>query len=177
MGGKVKMISKKMGTALNEQINAELYSAYLYLSMMAYFESENLPGMARWFKAQTQEEVMHAMKIYDYVNERGGKVTLKAIDQPQAMWKSPLAAFEAAYKHEQMVTGRINDLVDLAIKEKDHASNTFLQWFVNEQVEEETSVNTIVQQLKMAQGAPGALFIIDRELGQRIFTPPATKGE
>ena len=171
------MIGKKMEKALNDQINAELYSAYLYLSMVAYFESENLPGFATWMRAQTQEEVMHAMKMYDYVNERGGRVILKAIDEPPAKWESPLAAFEAAYKHEQLVTGRINDLVDLAIEEKDHAANTFLQWFVNEQVEEETSADAVVQQLKMAEGAPGALFMIDREMGQRVFTPPASGGE
>jgi ferritin len=171
------MIGKKMEKALNDQINAELYSAYLYLSMVAYFESENLPGFATWMRAQTQEEVMHAMKMYDYLNERGGRVILKAIDEPPAKWKSPLAAFEAAYKHEQLVTGRINDLVDLAIKEKDHAANAFLQWFVNEQVEEETSADAVVQQLKMADGAAGALFMIDREMGQRVFTPPASEGE
>ena len=171
------MIGKKMEAALNDQINAELYSAYLYLSMAAYFESVNLSGFAAWMRAQIQEEVMHAMKMYDYVNERGGRVILTAIDEPPAEWKSPLAAFQAAYKHEQLVTGRINGLVDLAIKEKDHAANTFLQWFVNEQVEEETSADAVVQQLKMAEGAPGALFMIDRELGQRVFTPPATEGE
>jgi ferritin len=171
------MIGNKMEKALNDQINAELYSAYLYLSMVAYFESVNLSGFATWMRVQTQEEIMHAMKMYDYVNERGGRVILKAIDEPPAKWKSPLAAFEAAYKHEQLVTGRINDLVDLAIKEKDHAANTFLQWFVNEQVEEETSADAVVQQLKMAEGAPGALFMIDRELGQRVFTPPASGGK
>lgn len=171
------MISKKIEQALNDQINAELYSAYLYLSMVAYFESVNLSGFAAWMRAQTQEEVVHAMKIYDYVNERGGRVVLESIAEPPAKWESPLAAFEAAYKHEQLVTGRINDLVDLAIKEKDHAANTFLQWFVNEQVEEETSADAVVQQLKMAEGAPGALFMIDRELGQRAFTPPASEGK
>jgi ferritin len=135
--------------------------------MVAYFESENLSGFANWMKAQTQEETTHAMKIFDYVIERGGTVTLKSIAEPPAKWKSPLAAFEAAYKHEQMVTGRINDLVNLAIAEKDHATNAFLQWFVNEQVEEETSVSKIVEQLKMIEGAPGEFFMIDRELGKR----------
>ncbi len=171
------MISKKMETALNGQINAELYSAYLYLSMEAYFESENLPGFAKWMRAQTQEEVTHAMKIYDFVNERGDRVTLKSIEQPPTKWKSPLDAFEAVYRHEQKVTGLINKLMDLAIKGKDHAANTFLQWFVNEQVEEESSVDTVLQELKRAEGAAGAMFMIDRELGQRVFTPPATAGE
>jgi len=127
------MISKSVEKALNDQINAEFYSAYLYLSMMAYFESVNLAGFATWMKAQTQEEIMHAMKMYDFVNERGGRVILQAIEAPPAEWDSPLAAFEAAYAHEQIVTGRINDLVNLAIEEKDHATNAFLQWFVNEQ--------------------------------------------
>ena len=171
------MISKKMAEALNGQVNAEFYSAYLYLSMEAYFESMNLPSFANWMRAQIQEESIHAMKIYDFVNERGGRVLLKSIEQPPTEWKSPLAAFEAAYKHEQKVTGLINDLVNLAIEEKDHASNTFLQWFVNEQVEEESSVNEVVQKLKMLENAPGGQFLIDRELGQRVFTPPTTQGE
>ena len=168
------MIVKKMQDALNDQINAELYSAYIYLAMAAYFESENLSGFASWMRVQTQEETAHAMKIFDFVNERGGKVALKAIDEPPAEWKSPLVAFKAASEHEQYITGRINDLV---IKEKDHATNAFLQWFVNEQVEEETSVDSVVQNLKMAEKAPGALFMMDRELGQRTFTPPAQEGE
>jgi len=171
------MIGKKMQDALNDQINAELYSAYIYLAMAAYFESENLAGCAAWMRVQVQEETAHAMKLFDFVNERGGRVVLKAIDEPAKEWKTPLAAFKAAYEHEQYITGRINDLVDLAIKEKDHATNAFLQWFVNEQVEEETSVDNIVQNFKMAEKAPGALFMMDRELGQRTFTPPAQEGE
>lgn len=171
------MISKKMQEALNAQVNAELYSAYLYLSMEAYFQSQNLPGFASWMRVQTQEELTHAMKIYDFLNERGGRVILKSITEPQAEWQSPLAAFEAAYKHEQKVTGLINDLVNLALDEKDHAINSFLQWFVNEQVEEESSADEVVQKLKMVDKAPGAMFMIDQELGQRVFTPPTTQGE
>lgn len=171
------MISKKMEEALNEQVNAELYSAYMYLSMESYFKSLNLNGFSNWMRVQTQEEVMHAMKIYDFVNERGGRVILKAIEGPPTKWDSPLAVFEAVYAHEQKVTGLINDLVDLAIKEKDHATNTFLQWFVNEQVEEESSADEVVQQLKMMENAPGGMFMLDRELGQRVFTPPAAEGE
>jgi ferritin len=128
-------------------------------------------------RVQTQEEVTHAMKIYEFINGRGGKVTLKTIEGPPIKWDCPLAVFEAVYVHEQKVTGLINDLVDLAIKEKDHATNTFLQWFVNEQVEEESSADEVVQQLKMMENAPGGMFMLDRELGQRIFTPPATEGE
>lgn len=171
------MISKKMEDALNAQVNAELYSAYLYLSMESYFQSLNLNGFANWMRVQTQEEVSHAMKIYDFINERSGRALLKGIDGPPTEWNSPLAVFKAAYAHEQNVTGLINGLVDLAIKEKDHATNSFLQWFVNEQVEEEASADEIVQQLKMMEKAPGGMFMLDRELGQRVFTPPAAEGE
>ncbi|MHC4570590.1 MAG: ferritin [Planctomycetota bacterium] len=171
------MINKKIEDALNEQINAELYSAYLYLSMEAYFESLNLSGFANWMMVQTQEELAHVMKIYRFVNERSGRVLLKAIMQPPTEWDSPLAVFEATYKHEQKVTGLINNLVNLAIEEKDHATNSFLQWFVNEQVEEESSADEVVQKLKMIKNAPEGLLLIDRELGQRVFTPPPTEGE
>ena len=171
------MISKKMEDALNEQVNAELYSAYLYLSMESYFKAQNLNGFANWMRVQTQEEVTHAMKIYEFINERGGRVKLKAIEGPQTEWDSALAVFNAVYEHEQKVTSLINNLVDLAIKEKDHATNSFLQWFVNEQVEEEASADGIVQQLKMMENAPGGMFMLDRELGQRVFTPPAAEGE
>lgn len=170
------MFSKKMQEALNAQVNAEFYSAYLYLSMESYFQSLNLNGLANWMRVQTQEELTHAMKIYDFINERNGRALLKAIDGPPTEWNSPLAAFEATYAHEQKITGLINDLVNLAIKEKDHATNSFLQWFVNEQVEEEASADEIVQQLKMMENAPGGMFMLDRELGQRIFTPPAAEG-
>jgi ferritin len=164
-----------MEKALNEQVNAELFSAYLYLSMEAYFKSLNLTGFANWMRVQTQEEMMHAMKIYDFIDERGGRIILKAIDGPDTKWDSPLAVFEAVYKHEQKVTGLINNLVNLAIEEKDHATNTFLQWFVNEQVEEESSADHIVQQLKLMESAPGGMFMLDRELGKRAFAPTATE--
>ena len=170
------MISKNMEEALNEQVNAELYSSYLYLSMESFFKSQNLNGFANWMRIQTQEEVMHATKIYDFINERGGRVLLKAIEGPQTEWDSTLAVFKAVYEHEQKVTGLINNLVDLAITEKDHATNSFLQWFVNEQVEEESTADEIVQQLKMVENAPGGIFMFDRELGQRVFTPPAAEG-
>jgi ferritin len=171
------MISKKMEDALNEQVNAELFSAYLYLSMESFFKSKNLNGFANWMRVQTQEEMSHAMKIYGFIDERGGRISLKAIDGPQTEWDSPLAVFEAVYEHEQKVTGLINDLVDLAITEKDHATNSFLQWFVSEQVEEEASADQAVQQLKMIENAPGGIFLFDRELGQRVFSPPAAEGE
>lgn len=165
------MLTEKMQEALNKQINAEFYSAYLYLSMSAYFESIDLAGFARWMRVQAQEELTHAMKIYDYVNERGGRVVLYPIEGPPTEWDSPLATFEAAYRHEQKVTGLINELVNLAQEEKDHATYIFLQWFVTEQVEEEASAKEVVQKLKLAGNAPGALFMLNRELGQRIFTP------
>jgi len=171
------MLSKKIQDAINGQTNAELYSAYIYASMSAYFESVNLPGFANWMRVQTQKEVMHAYKFYNYVNERGGRVVLQAIDAPAQEWDSPLAAFEAAYAHEQKVTGLINDLVDLAVSESDHATTNFLQWFVSEQVEEEASADEVVQKLKLVGDAPGGLFMLDREMGQRIFTPPAAEGQ
>lgn len=161
------MLGKTMQEAVNEQINAELFSAYLYLSMSAYFESIKRPGMAHWMRLQCAEEESHAMKLFEHVVERGGRVALKAIDTPQAEWASPLAAFEAAYAHEQKVTGLINDLVKLARKEKDTAADTFLQWFVSEQVEEEENADEIVQKLKTIKDAPDDLRVLDRELGQR----------
>jgi len=167
------MIGKKLEQALNEQVNAEMYSAYLYLSMESFFKLLNLNGFATWMRVQTQEEMMHAMKIYDFIIERGGRVLLKPIEGPQTKWDTPLAVFEAVSKHERKVTSLINNLVDLAIGEKDHATNSFLQWFVNEQVEEEASADEVVQQLKMMESAPGGMFMLDRELGQRVFTPPA----
>ncbi|MHC4625714.1 MAG: ferritin [Planctomycetota bacterium] len=171
------MVSKKMQDALNEQVNAELYSAYLYLSMESYFRSKNMNGFANWMRVQTQEEMSHVMKFYDFIDERGGRIVLKPIEGPPTEWDSPLAAFEAVYEHEQKVTGLVNELVNLAIVEKDHATNSFLQWFVDEQVEEEASADQAVQQLKMIEGAPGGIFLFDRELGQRVFTPPAAEGE
>ncbi len=167
-------MKEKMVSALNKQINAELYSAYLYLSMSAYFQSINLSGFANWMRCQALEEQVHAMKLYDFVNERGGRVNLTAIEEPPSYWDSPLAVFEAVYQHEQKVTGMINGLVDLAIAEKDHATNSFLQWFVTEQVEEESSADGIVQKLKLIADAPGGLFMIDNELAQRAFTMPAS---
>ncbi|NLS96419.1 MAG: ferritin [Planctomycetaceae bacterium] len=167
------MLSPKMEAALNNQINAEYYSSYLYLSMAAYFDSINLPGFANWMRIQNQEEMLHTMKFFDFVSERNGRVKLAAIDGPETEWESPLAAFEATLAHEQHVTALINKLVDLALAESDHATNNFLQWFVAEQVEEEATADGILQQLRLMKDAPGGLFMMDRELGQRVFTPPA----
>ncbi len=163
------MLKKKILKALNEQINAEMYSSYLYLSMESYFQSVSLGGFATWMRAQVQEELMHAMKFYDFVNERGGRVTLNAISKPERDWESPLAAFQHILRHEQMVTRLINDLVDLAAREKDHATGIFLQWFVSEQVEEEATVGEIVNRLELIGNDSSGLFFLDAELGKRVF--------
>ena len=171
------MINKKMEKSFNAQLNAEYYSSYLYLSMAAYFASIDLPGFANWMRIQVQEEEFHALKFYDYIIERGGKVTLQAIEAPPTDWRSPLDAFEATLTHEQKVTGLINDLVYLARDEKDNASEIFLQWYVSEQVEEEDSVNAVLGQLKLVKDSPQALYMLDKELVQRVFTPPTAKDE
>ncbi|HPO09883.1 MAG TPA: ferritin [bacterium] len=167
------MIDKKMQDAINDQINAELFSAYLYLSMSGHFENVSLRGFANWMRVQAQEEMVHAMKMFDFVIERGGRAILKAVDAPANEWASPVAVFEAAYEHEQKVTARINKLVDIAVELRDHACNTFLQWFVTEQVEEESTASQIVDQLKMIGDARSGLFMMDRELATRVFVPPA----
>jgi len=170
-------MDEKMQEALNKQLNAEIYSAYLYLSMSAYFQSVNLDGFANWMRVQWQEELAHGLKFYDYVNERGGRVVLQTVEAPPSEWDSALAVFEDTYRHEQKVTGMINKLVDLAVETRDHATNNFLQWFVSEQVEEEASADEVVQKLKLVGDDPSGLFMIDRELGQRVFVAPATATE
>jgi ferritin len=171
------MLNNDMEKALNAQVNAEMYSAYLYLSMSAFFQSKSLSGFAGWMRVQAQEEMVHAMKFYDFINERGGRVILEPIEAPPTDWDSPLATFEAVYAHEQKVTGLINELVELALEKHDHATNIFLQWFVSEQVEEEDSANEVVEKIKLVGDAKGGLFMLDRELGQRVFTPPAATSE
>lgn len=166
------MLSPQMEKALNDQVNAEMFSAYLYLAMVAYFQDKNLPGFANWMTVQNQEETFHAMKFFRYISERGGRVTLAAIDTPQFEWKSPLDAMESAQQHEAYITGRINDLVNVAVEEKDHATNSFLRWFVDEQVEEEDNVNNVVQKLRLLGKDGGGLFMMDRDLATRVFTPP-----
>ena len=167
------MLKPKVAKKLNEQINAEIYSAYLYLSMSAYFLSINLPGAATWMRIQGQEELTHAMKIYDYIDERSGIIKLTPIAAPPIKWESPLAVFEEAYKHEQKVSALIDALADLAVKESDHASLAMLQWFINEQVEEEAAADAVVQKLRLVGNDGGGLFLIDNELGTRVFTPIA----
>jgi ferritin len=164
-------MNKKMEKAFNEHLNAEFYSSYLYLSMANYFTAKNLEGMASWMMIQTDEERMHAMKFVQYINDRGGRVLLEKIDQPKHDWASPLEAFQEAYQHEQLISKKINDLVDLAIKESDHAANNFLQWFVSEQVEEEATVQAIVARMELVRDHPMGLLMIDQQLGTR--TPSA----
>jgi ferritin len=161
------MLSRTMQDAINEQIKNEVYSAYLYLSMSAYCESINLPGFAHWMQMQAQEEMVHAMKFYGYVHDRGGRVVLLAIDQPPAEFQSPLDIFEKALEHEQKVTALINNLYELAIQEKDYASQVLLQWFVTEQVEEEDSATQVIDTLTMVGDSRQALLMLDRELGGR----------
>lgn len=167
------MLSEKMQEALNTQINKEIYSAYLYLSMAAYCESINLKGFANWMTIQVQEELNHAQKFFNYLPERGGKVNLQPIDGPKTEWDSPMAVFKHVYEHEQLVTGLIHGLVKLAREEDDYATESFLKWFIDEQVEEEASASEVVEKLKLAGDRGGGLFMLDRELGTRVFTPPA----
>jgi ferritin len=165
------MLSKKMLNALIEQINKEMYSAYLYMSMSAYSQHQGLKGFANWFMVQYQEEMGHAMKIYDYVNDQGERVILKAIDEPPAEFESPLDMFEKTLTHEKFVTKSINDLVGIAKSEKDYATEIFLQWFVTEQIEEEGNDNDIISRLKLIGKDGNGLLMLDRELGARVYSP------
>ena len=166
------MINVKMEKAFNDQINAELYSEYLYLSMKAYFASLNLNGFVNWFSVQVQEEHAHGMGMFDYILERGGKVTLQAIAQPETDWENPIACFEQVVKHEEYVTSRINALMDVAEEIKDRAALGFLNWYLKEQVEEEASVGDVLATLKLIGDDKHALLMLDRELATRTFTQP-----
>jgi len=166
------MLDQEMINAINKQLNAELYSGYLYLSMAAYFESTDLGGFANWMRVQAQEELSHAMKFYNYLVQRGARVTLNENEAPPTEWDSTIAVFEQVYQHEQMVTGLINQLVDLAISLSDHATNNFLQWYVAEQVEEEESASGVLQKVKLAGDDSSGLLMLNQELGTRIFHPP-----
>ena len=167
------MITKKIEKAFNKQINAETFSAYLYWSMSAALERMNLPGFANWMRVQAQEEMTHAAKFYDHIIERGGAVALTTIEAPQTSWDDVKAVIEGTLKHEQHVTGLINGLMDLALQEKDHAAAMFLQWFVTEQVEEEANAMDILGKLEIAGNTAGGLYILDKEMAGRVFTPPA----
>jgi ferritin len=167
------MISKKMTGAINEQINKEVYSAYLYQAMSAFASYKGWKGIANWFQIQVQEELTHSQKFYNYVLDQGELVELAAIDKPEISFKTPLDLFEETLKHEKIVTSLINSLMDLAQKENDRATYSFLQWFIDEQVEEEANAGDLVGQLKMIGNEGGGLFMFDKELSTRVFTPPA----
>jgi ferritin len=171
------MIGKKLEKAINEQINKEFFSEYLYLSMAAYFEAQNLDGFGNWFHVQTQEEHFHAMKLYAYLIDRGGEVELGALAKPEKDFGSPLQAFEAALKHEQFITKSIGEVMDLAIKENDHSLKSFLQWYVDEQVEEEANAEKLIAKLKLIGDDGNGLLNQDTELAARVFVPPAAAAE
>ena len=166
------MISQKLQDAINNQINKELFSEYYYLSMASYFSSVGLDGFENFFLIQVEEERFHAMKMYRFLNERGARVILSQIDTPKTEFKSPLEVFKLAYEHEQFVTKLINELMDIAIAENDHAAKSFLNWFVDEQVEEEASMETIVNKLELIGNEGNGLLMMDKDLAGRTFTPP-----
>jgi ferritin len=161
------MLKKKIEKAMNDQLSKEMFSSYLYLSMASWFEANGYDGMASWMKIQSQEEYEHAMKFYNYINERGGRVTLGAMEAPKSEWKSPIEIFEEAYKHECYITKEIHKLVDLVSADKDYPSISFLNWFVDEQVEEESAASKIIDDLKMVGDRGVSLYMLDKSLGKR----------
>ncbi len=162
------MLSKKVQDALNNQIQHEFYAAYLYLAMMAFFENRSLPGFAAWMRLQAQEEVTHAMKLVDFILDRGGEVELRRIDEPPSAFDGPLAVMRATLEHERRVTGMINELYELAVTERDYPAQVLLQWFISEQVEEEKSAGDVVDQLELAGDSASALLVLDERLGGRM---------
>ena len=167
------MLSQKMVDALNEQVNKELFSAYLYLGMSSYASDTGLEGVANWFYVQAQEEMTHADKLYKFVVQQGSRVTLKAIDKPDQQFSSVIDLFEKTLEHEKKVTALINNLVKIAKEENDHATEIFLQWFVSEQVEEESNADNYVKKFKLVGNDGSGLFMLDKELAVRVFTPIA----
>ena len=163
------MVKENMLKALNDQINAEQYSALLYLSMSAWFSDKGFPGFANWMYIQYQEELTHANKFFKYINDRSGKVQLKAVEQVPTEFESVISVFEQTLEHERKVTGLINKLTDIAVEEHDHAAQSFLKWFVDEQVEEEANVEQLIDSLRLIDGQGNGLFMLDRELSQRVF--------
>jgi ferritin len=170
------MLNKKLESAINDQIQRELASAYIYLSMATYFEANTLPGFANWMRIQFHEEQFHALKFYDFVFDRGGVVKLQPIEGPPVEFKSPIDIFEQTLAHEQKVTGHINDLYALSIEERDYPCQSLLQWFIDEQVEEEKNASDILDMLKMTVGNSHALLMLDRELGARQLPPEVLTG-
>ncbi|MDO8550608.1 MAG: ferritin [Ignavibacteria bacterium] len=161
------MIKDKILKALNKQLNEELYSSYAYLAMSAHFSSLSLDGFAHWFRLQSQEEYGHAMKILDYINTRNGKVSLMKVDPPKTAWKKPQEVFQEAYDKEVSVSKSINDIVGLSLSEKDYATNNFMQWFVSEQIEEESTASKLLNRFNLIGDNKNGLLILDRELGMR----------
>ena len=170
------MITEKVGKVLNEQVNKELYSAYLYLAMSAYFSDIGLLGFANWMRVQAQEEQAHAMFIYDFLLDRGEKIVLTAIDAPQTTWSNPLAVVEEVLKHEIYVTSLINNIVSVAEEVKDRATMSYMNWFVDEQVEEEANAKEIIDKLKLIGDDKSALYLLDKDLAARVFVQPMIKG-
>jgi len=168
------MLNPKIEKALNEQLNKEFFSSYLYLSMSAYYSTLSLDGFANWMRVQYDEEFFHAMKFYAYIIERGGKVVLETITKPQTDWEGVIDVFEATLEHERFVTSSINNLASLAVEEKDHATINFLNWFVNEQVEEEATAENILNKLKLIGEDGNGVYMMDKELATRVFVPPVT---
>jgi ferritin len=168
------MLSDNLLKNLNDQVNFEFYSSYTYLAMAAYAESVDLSGIANFFRVQAQEELFHAMKLYDYIFQKNGVVELDKIDKPEGKYESIIDVFETGYKHEQLVTSKIYKLADIASDEKEHATMSLLRWFIDEQVEEENNFNTLLKKIKRAEDNPAALYMLDEELATRVFTPPAT---
>lgn len=168
------MISDKMQDALNEQVNKEFYSAYLYLAMSAYCNNLGLPGFSNWMRQQYEEEILHVTKMYDYILDQGGSVHLKQIDEPPKEYGTPVDIFETTLEHEQFVTGSINELMSLAVDERDYATQTFLQWYVTEQVEEEANVGDILAPLRMVGEDKSGLMMVDQQLATRMPPAPIT---
>ena len=160
-------LSATLQKSLNDQVRKEFHASYLYLAMSAWFAERTLDGFAAWMRAQAREESNHAMRIFDYILDRGGSVVLQAIDQPKPAWKSPLAVFEAAFAHEARVSASIKSLYEQAVKEKDHATGVMLQWFLTEQVEEEKTSSAIVERLRLVGDSASGLLMLDRQLGER----------
>lgn len=169
------MINEKVGKILNEQVNKELYSAYLYLSMSAYFSDMGLLGFANWMRIQAQEEQAHAMLIYDFLNDRGEKVILTSIAAPPNSWKTPIEVMEEVAQHENYVTGLINNIIFVAEEAKDRATMSYMNWFVDEQVEEEANAKEIIDKLKLIGDDKSALYLLDKDLSTRVFVQPMIK--
>jgi len=169
------MLTARIERELNKQLNREFFSAYLYMSMAAYFQSVDLLGFSNWMQIQAKEELFHAEKFYTFIHERNGKVVLEELGKPQTEWESPLAAFENSLAHEVFITSSLNELVNASLEEKDHATNIFLQWFITEQIEEESNATEIIRKLKLMKDAPGGMYMLDKELAARTLVLPAVQ--